>query len=139
MTSTENNIEIPTKTGYIFDGYYTSLDENGVKFIDGNGYITDDANTSNFLGNGSLFAKWKYDYKIIDGEDQTHEEKDGKDISVKTNGDNSKFVELQVDGEKVKVEIQVRTIAMDMWAIIERNLRSKPMSGEQRQKELRCI
>lgn len=101
MTSTENNIEIPTKTGYIFDGYYTSLDENGVKFIDGNGYITDDANTSNFLSNGTLYAKWKYDYKIIDGGDQIHEEKDGKDISVKTNGDSAKFIELQVDGEKV--------------------------------------
>ena len=43
-------------------------------------------------------------------------------------------VENQI--ELVKVEIQVRTIAMDMWAIVERNLRPKQMTDEERIKEL---
>ena len=38
--------------------------------------------------------------------------------------------------ELVKVEIQVRTIAMDMWAIIERNLRPREMTFDEREKEL---
>ena len=41
--------------------------------------------------------------------------------------------------EKVKVEIQVRTIAMDMWAIIERNLRPRNMTTEEREKELHAL
>ena len=38
--------------------------------------------------------------------------------------------------EYVKVEIQVRTIAMDTWAILERNLRSIKMTPQERKKEL---
>ena len=38
--------------------------------------------------------------------------------------------------EKVKVEIQIRTIAMDMWAIVERNLRSKELTNAERQHQL---
>ena len=38
--------------------------------------------------------------------------------------------------EKLKVEIQIRTIAMDMWAIVERNLRFKDLTPEERQKQL---
>ena len=41
--------------------------------------------------------------------------------------------------ENIKVEIQVRTIAMDMWAIIERNLRPKDMTFEEREKELHAL
>ena len=41
--------------------------------------------------------------------------------------------------EKVKVEIQVRTIAMDMWAIIERNLRPREMATEERERELHAL
>ena len=41
--------------------------------------------------------------------------------------------------EKVKVEIQVRTIAMDMWAIIERNLRPRNMTPEERKMELLAL
>ena len=41
--------------------------------------------------------------------------------------------------EKVKVEIQVRTIAMDMWAIIERNLRPREMTTEERERELHAL
>ena len=41
--------------------------------------------------------------------------------------------------EKVKVEIQVRTIAMDMWAIIERNLRPREMAIEERERELHAL
>ena len=38
--------------------------------------------------------------------------------------------------EKVKVEIQIRTIAMDMWAIVERNLRYKNLTQDERQRQL---
>ena len=38
--------------------------------------------------------------------------------------------------EKVKVEIQIRTILMDMWAIVERNLRFKDLTPEERQIQL---
>lgn len=41
--------------------------------------------------------------------------------------------------EKVKVEIQVRTIAMDMWAIIERNLRPREITIEERERELHAL
>lgn len=41
--------------------------------------------------------------------------------------------------EKVKVEIQIRTIAMDMWAIVERNLRYKNLTDEERNNYLELL
>lgn len=58
MTTTENAITIPTKTGYTFDGYYTSTTTTGVKYIDANGYLTSSANADYFTAAGTLYAKW---------------------------------------------------------------------------------
>ena len=39
MTTSTNNITIPTKTGYTFKGYYTENNSNGEQLINNNGYI----------------------------------------------------------------------------------------------------
>ena len=58
MTSSANKITIPTKTGYKFCGYYTETDGNGTQFIDENGFITNNADTTYFEDDGILYAKW---------------------------------------------------------------------------------
>jgi hypothetical protein len=58
MSTTENGITIPVKTGYTFGGYYTETDENGIQYIDENGKLTNLADDTNFTSAGTLYAKW---------------------------------------------------------------------------------
>lgn len=83
-----NEPEQPEKDGYIFAGWYS--DEKLTQK-----YEFNKMPAKNFI----LYAKWIADYKILEGADQTHEINDGKDISVRTNANNSKLAEVRVDGE----------------------------------------
>ncbi|MCQ2374828.1 MAG: InlB B-repeat-containing protein [Salinivirgaceae bacterium] len=58
MTASANAITVPTKTGYIFGGYYTAANGAGTQYIDANGFITTNASNTNFSANGTLYAKW---------------------------------------------------------------------------------
>lgn len=58
MTTTSNNIQVPTKIGNDFGGYYTQPNGQGTQYINENGYITANASTTNFTSNGTLYAKW---------------------------------------------------------------------------------
>ena len=58
MTASSNGITIPSKTGYLFKGYYTGTDGSGTKYIDENGKITSSASTTNFTAAGRLYAYW---------------------------------------------------------------------------------
>ena len=56
MTAKANNIIIPTKNGYVFNGYYTEKDGKGVQLINDKGYITDQFTNNYFNSNNTLFA-----------------------------------------------------------------------------------
>lgn len=58
MTSSNNKITIPEKDFNTFGGYYTENNCNGVQYINKNGFITSNANSSNYTGNGTLYACW---------------------------------------------------------------------------------
>ena len=62
MTAKANNIIIPTKNGYVFNGYYTEKDGKGVQLINDKGYITDQFTNNYFNSNNTLFASWKISY-----------------------------------------------------------------------------
>ena len=52
-----NYVGKPTKTGYIFKGYYTGANGTGTQVVDSDGYIVD-ANNS-FTSNTTVYAYWK--------------------------------------------------------------------------------
>ena len=56
MTSS-TSINIPTRTGYTFDGYYTAAN-GGTKYIDADGILTSNASTTQFADDGTLYAHW---------------------------------------------------------------------------------
>ena len=51
-----SNITVPTRTGYVFDGYYTQTNGAGTKIYNANG--TPAVTTSPFIANTTLYAKW---------------------------------------------------------------------------------
>ena len=58
MTTSSNNINIPSKTGYIFGGYYTKENGSGTMIINENGYITSSITNTTYKNNVTLYAKW---------------------------------------------------------------------------------
>ena len=58
MTSNSNSITIPTKTDYVFEGYYTQANGNGTQVIDENGNLVSGVSTTIFSSNSTLYAKW---------------------------------------------------------------------------------
>ena len=58
MGPTTNNITTPSKTGYIFGGYYTDTNGKGTQIIDNDGYITSNFSSKNYTSNITLYAKW---------------------------------------------------------------------------------
>lgn len=52
----DNIITIPTKTGNTFNGYYTAINGNGVKYIIENGKIVE--SIRNYTDNVTLYAYW---------------------------------------------------------------------------------
>ena len=57
LTTTQNKIMIPTKTGYKFDGYYTSS-TSGTQLIDANGKITSNFTPTLYTAAKTLYAHW---------------------------------------------------------------------------------
>ena len=55
MTSSANNITIPQRTDYMFDGYYSG----STLMIDKNGYITSNFTNTAFNSNTTLNAHWR--------------------------------------------------------------------------------
>ena len=58
MTTSTNGIVVPQKDGYVFGGYYTSTNGQGVQYIDDTGKLTSNADASHFSDVGTLYAKW---------------------------------------------------------------------------------
>ncbi len=57
MTTVANKIDIPTRTGYIFNGYYTAT-SGGTQYINNQGYITSNVSNAYFKATGDLYASW---------------------------------------------------------------------------------
>ena len=58
MSTSNNLITVPAKTGYIFGGYYTAINGGGTQYIDSNGYLTSNANNTHFTADDTLYASW---------------------------------------------------------------------------------
>ena len=58
MTTSANPITCPTRTGYIFAGYYTTQNSGGTQYIDSSGKVTSDFSTTYFTAAGTLYARW---------------------------------------------------------------------------------
>lgn len=56
MTTTTNPIIVPTKTGYIFTGYYANVNSTGTKLIDSNGNITSDFTNTIYNSDTTIYA-----------------------------------------------------------------------------------
>lgn len=65
MTTSSNEITVPEKDGYTFQGYYTQTDGAGTQYIDENGNITSSANSSNFTSNDTLYAYYIENSKAL--------------------------------------------------------------------------
>ena len=62
-----SNIGVPTKSGFVFDGYWSATGNNGVQYIDENGYITQNGlNAGKIVTNNNTiwYAHWLPTYDI---------------------------------------------------------------------------
>ena len=59
MTTSSNNITIPTKTGYTFLGYYTATNGEGTQLINASGNVTSSFTSTLYNSNTTLYAYWK--------------------------------------------------------------------------------
>ena len=59
MTTSTNNITVPTRTNYAFEGYYTERNGEGTQVIDANGFIVSSASTTQFNSDNTLYANWR--------------------------------------------------------------------------------
>src|SRR5574344_655069 len=57
MNQNQHGIHLPTKQNLSFDGYYTSIN-NGIQLINKNGFLTTNANSSQYTANDTLYAYW---------------------------------------------------------------------------------
>ena len=70
ITSSANNITVPTKTGHKFGGYYTSTNGGGTQLINASGYITSNFTNTYFSSAKTIYAKWTANtYKLTYDED----------------------------------------------------------------------
>lgn len=99
MTPNSNPIDVPTKYSYQFCGYYTATDESGIEYINRNGYLTEDASTTNFIEEGTLYAKWLplISWITVEGFSGDY---DGEEKGLIINGDTTDCEKLySLDGE----------------------------------------
>ena len=57
MYSTMNNISVPSRAGYIFDGYYDAQ-TGGMRMINTSGFLTSNAITTAAASNVTWYARW---------------------------------------------------------------------------------
>ena len=68
MSTTSNNITVPKKTGYTFNGYYTNSDGTGTMMINSEGYATEVLLNTSYKDDITLYANWSvnsYTYSIV--------------------------------------------------------------------------
>ena len=65
MSTTGNEIIVPSREGYTFGGYYTDTDGGGIQYIDASGKLTNNASTTQFSSDGTLYAKWMINPLVI--------------------------------------------------------------------------
>ncbi len=64
MTADMNNVTVPSRTGYIFDGFYDAK-TGGKQMIDKNGYLTANASVTAYTADTTWYARWiPITYKI---------------------------------------------------------------------------
>ena len=58
MSTTANDIVVPEKLGYVFNGYFTGQNGTGTKVIDNRGYFTGNVTNTQFTSNQTLYASY---------------------------------------------------------------------------------
>lgn len=58
ITTSQNSITLPEKTGHSFSGYYTENNKSGKQLINISGYLTDDFKINLYTSNVTLYAGW---------------------------------------------------------------------------------
>lgn len=152
MTASAYAVEIPSRTGYTFLGYYTDP-EGGVCYIGADGTITPDADNCHFTGadgeTAALYAQWQvtaYEYRIVKASDanvkvsgegahkSTIAYSDPRIIYIDPtessfNGDK---IYVYVDGQKISEQEMATgsadriTVTVDLEALVTQGKISKP-------------
>lgn len=152
MTASAYAVEIPSRTGYTFLGYYTEP-EGGVCYIGADGTITPDADNCHFTGadgeTAALYAQWQvtaYEYRIVKASDanvrvsgegahkSTIAYSDPRIIYIDPtessfNGDK---IYVYVDGQKISEQEMATgsadriTVTVDLEALVTQGKISKP-------------
>jgi len=68
MTSITNPVEVPTRTGYLFKGYYTEENGEGTQIIGENGYLTAgfELDILSNIKTGALYALWEENFTTVE-------------------------------------------------------------------------
>lgn len=152
MSATAHPVDVPSRTGYTFLGYYTDP-EGGVCYIGADGTITPDADNCHFTGadgeKAALYAQWQvtaYEYRIVKASDanvkvsgegahkSTIAYSDPRIIYIDPtessfNGDK---IYVYVDGQKISEQEMATgsadriTVTVDLEALVTQGKISKP-------------
>ncbi len=152
MSATAHPVDVPSRTGYTFLGYYTDP-EGGVCYIGADGTITPDADNCHFTGadgeTAALYAQWQvtaYEYRIVKASDanvkvsgegahkSTIAYSDPRIIYIDPtessfNGDK---IYVYVDGQKISEQEMATgsadriTVTVDLEALVTQGKISKP-------------
>lgn len=152
MTASAYAVEIPSRTGYTFRGYYTER-EGGVCYIGADGTITPDADNCHFTGadgeTAALYAQWQvtaYEYRIVKASDaNVRVSGEGAHKSTIAYGDpriiyidptessfNGDKIYVYVDGQKISEQEMATgsadriTVTVDLEALVTQGKISKP-------------
>ena len=118
------NIDVPTKTGYDFGGYWTEINGQGEQYIgaDGNGI-----KVWNIADNCTLYAKWtagnvnyavKYYFQTTEGDDNYEHKDESNDTKNGITGSQTNVTADEVAGFTA-LGIEQQTIAADGSTVVE--------------------
>ena len=152
MSATAHPVDVPSRTGYTFLGYYTDP-EGGVCYIGADGTITPDADNCHFTGadgeTAALYAQWQvtaYEYRIVKASDaNVRVSGEGAHKSTIAYGDprtiyidptessfNGDKIYVYVDGQKISEQEMATgsadriTVTVDLEALVTQGKISKP-------------
>lgn len=94
-TTAVSSVVIPTKTGFIFDGFYTETNGNGTQLIDSSGVITSNFTPSLFGRDSTIYANWK-EKEIIYLDYMTFTGTQYIDTKIKPNQDTKAEIKFKV-------------------------------------------